>query len=54
MSKFVKKIRWNAKTRNYETLLLDESNHTKQEALEFQIEFELEHDWQLGLGDREQ
>jgi hypothetical protein len=46
---FTKRKRWNAKTRNYELLDLNCDNHTRDEALVDQIDYELEHGWALGL-----
>jgi hypothetical protein len=42
---FCKKIRWNAKTREYDTLLLNDSNQTKEEYEEFRKDFFKEHDY---------
>ena len=41
---FKKKIRWNAKTREYETLYLNDLNQTKEEYEEFRKDFFKEHD----------
>lgn len=41
---FQKEIRWNAKTRDYETLYLNDSNQTKEEYEEFRKDFFKEHD----------
>ena len=42
---FKKKIRWNAKTRDYETLHLNDSNQTKKEYEEFEKAFSEEHNY---------
>ena len=42
---FKKKIRWNAKTRDYETLHLNDSNQTKKEYEEFEQAFSEEHNY---------
>ena len=41
---FQKKVRWNAGTREYETILLNDSNQTKEEYEEFRKNFFEEHD----------
>ena len=45
VNNFQKKIRWNAKTRKYETLLLNDSNQTKVEYEEFRKKFFEEYDY---------
>jgi len=40
---FKKKIRWNAQTREYETLYLNDLNQTKEEYEEFRKRFIEEH-----------
>ena len=44
-SNFKKKIRWNAKTRDYQTLYLNDSNQTKEESEEFEKAFSEEHNY---------
>ncbi len=44
-SNFKKKIRWNAQTREYETLYLNDSNQTKEEYEEFREDFFKEHNY---------
>ena len=39
-----KKIRWNAQTREFETLYLNDMNQTKEEYEEFRKDFFKEHD----------
>lgn len=41
---FKKKIRWNAQTREYETLYVNDQNQTKEEYEEFRKDFFKEHD----------
>ena len=48
VNNFQKKIRWNAKTRKYETLLLNDSNQTKVEYEEFRKKFFEEYDYYPG------
>ena len=43
-NKFKKKIRWNAQTREYETLFLNDSNQTKEEYEEFRKDIFEEHE----------
>ena len=45
VNNFQKKIRWNAKTQKYETLLLNDSNQTKVEYEEFRKKFFEEYDY---------
>jgi len=42
---FKKKIRWNAQTREYETLYLNDLNQTKEEYEEFRKRFFEEHEY---------
>ena len=42
---FKKKIRWNAQTREYETLYVNDLNQTKEEYEKFRIDFFKEHDY---------
>lgn len=44
MDDFKKKIRWNVRTREFETLYLNDSNQTKEEYEKFSKDFFKEHD----------